>query len=101
MSPPPNAESGELKIFAQGRVLDLRPLDAVPVSLTKGAALHVPAHEETVTHAYRVDTDVLRFIATSDTLAVRLPQEPLDSPFRMWEDGRGALREFLRRTAGP
>jgi hypothetical protein len=101
MSPPPNPDSGELKIIAEGRVLDLRPLDAVPVSLIKGAALHVPAHEDTVTHAYRVDTDVLRFVATSGTLAVRLPQEPLDTPFRMWEDGRGALREFLSRSVNP
>lgn len=101
MSPRPNTDGGELKIFAEGRVLDLRPLDTVPVSLAQSAALHVPPHEDTVTHAYRVDSDVLKFIATSDTLAVQLPQESLDTPFRMWDDGRGALREFLRRTVSP
>ena len=101
MSAPPNAGSGELRIIGEGRVLDLRALDAVPVSLTKGAPLHAPAHGDTVTHAYRVDTDALRFIATSGELAVQLPQEPLDTPFRMWEDGRAALREFLRRTGDP
>jgi hypothetical protein len=101
MSPPPNPESGELRILAEGRVLDLRPLDAMPISFTRGALLHVPLHGDTVTHAYRVDTDALRFIATSGDLALRLPQEPFDTPFRMWEDGRAALREFLRRTADP
>ncbi len=101
MSPPPNPDSGDLKILAEGRVLDLRPLDSGPVSLTQKAALHVPAHEDVIVHAYRVDPDVLKFIATSGTLSIRLPQEPLDTPFRLWADGRPELQEFLRRTTSP
>ena len=101
MSPPPGPDEGELKILADGRTIDLKPLERPPTSLANGRALHVPEHNEVVYRAYRVDPSMLHFIAGSRDLSVHMPQEQLDTPFTLWEDGRGALAQFLERAAPP
>jgi hypothetical protein len=101
MSPPPDPEAGELKILADGRVIDLTPLERVPIGLSRRRELHLPEHGDVVTHAYPIDVSTLRFISTSRELAVRMPQEPLDTPFTIWEDGRSALGQFLQRSVAP
>jgi hypothetical protein len=101
MSPPPDPQAGELKILADGRAIDLMPMENVPVGLSRGRELHLPEHGDVVTHAYAVDVATLRFIATSRELAVRMPQESLDAPFAMWGDGRSALGQFLDRAVAP
>jgi len=63
--------------------------------------LHVPATADFVAHAYLVDLPLLRFMAASRVLSVRLPQEPLASPYALWRDGRAALGRFVRRPRGP
>jgi len=98
MSPPPDPQEGELKILADGRVIDLKPLENMPVGLTRRRELHMPEHGDVVAHAYPVDVATLRFIAASRELSVRMPQESLDTPFAIWEDGRSALRRFLERA---
>src|ERR1700688_2516025 len=35
MSPPPDPQAGELKILADGRVIDLMPLEQVPIGLSR------------------------------------------------------------------
>ena len=101
MSPPPGPEEGEMKILADGRTIDLKPLDRPPTSLAQRRALHVPEHGDLVYRSYRVDSATLQFIAASRDLAVRMPQEALDTPFTVWEDGRGALAQFLKRAVPP
>jgi hypothetical protein len=101
MSPVPSPNAGKLRILADGRVIDLVPLEQMPVSLSRRRELLVPQHGDVIAHAYPVDTATLRFIATSRELAVLMPQEPLDTPFQMWEDGRKALEQFVQRTSGP
>jgi hypothetical protein len=101
MSPPPGPDEGQLKIYADGRTIDLKPLERPPASLAQRRALHVPEHGDIVYHAYRVDSAMLHFIAASHDLAVRMPQEQLDTPFTLWEDGRGALAQFLERAVAP
>ncbi|HKN11380.1 MAG TPA: hypothetical protein VJ376_18150 [Pseudomonadota bacterium] len=101
MSAPPGADAGALRILADARAIDLKPLDDLPVSLSKRRELHVPGHGEVAAHAYTVDAELLRFIGTSRELAVRMPQERLDTPFALYEDGRPALLEFLNRVTGP
>jgi hypothetical protein len=101
MSPPPDLEAGELKILADGRVIDLTPLERVPIGLSRRRELHLPEHGDVVTHAYLIDVSTLRFIAASRELAVRMPQESLDTPFTVWEDGRSALGQFLQRSVAP
>jgi hypothetical protein len=101
MSPPPDLSAGELKILAEGRAIDLMPLERVPVGLSRRRELHVPAHGDVVTRAYAVDVMTLHFIAASRGLSLHMPQEALDTPFGLWEDGRGALGQFLQRLVVP
>lgn len=100
MSPPPTVEQGQLRILAQGRAFDLKPLDFMPTGLDHRRELHLPPHGDVVAHAYSVSVDTLRFIAQSETLSVKMPQESLDAPFTLWQDGRAALLEFTH-SAGP
>jgi hypothetical protein len=97
MSPPPGPEQGLLRILADGRDFELEPLAQLPISLAKRRELHMPPHAEVVAHAYPADAATLRYLASSRTLAVRLPQERLEAPFALWGDGRAALRDFLGR----
>ena len=101
MLPPPDPDAGQLLILADGRTIDLKPLERPPTSLAHARALHVPEHGDVVYRAYRVDSAMLRFIAASHELFVRMPQEPLDTPFALWEDGRSALARFLQGAAAP
>jgi hypothetical protein len=101
MSPPPDPSTGELRIYADGRTIDLQPLEEVPVGLSRRRELHVPEHGDAVTHAYAIDAPTLRFIAASRAITVRMPQEPLDVPFGLWEDGRAALGQFVRGAIAP
>jgi hypothetical protein len=71
----------------------------MPVGLSQRNELHVPDHANLIAHAYSVDPATLRFIASSRELSVQMPQEPLETPFSIWEDGRSALAEFLDRTS--
>jgi hypothetical protein len=98
MSPPPPATAGALTIIADGRSIDLQPLASLPVGLERGDLLLVPNHGAVVAHGYAVDGATLRYLAGSRSLVARLPQEPLDLPLRLWEDGRGALSAFLARA---
>jgi hypothetical protein len=101
MSPPPPETAGHLRIVADGRVIDLDPLDHLPLTVNQRQILHAPTHGDVVTHAYRVDVATLRFISTSREIFVTMPREPLDTPFKLWEDGRGALARFLENTTAP
>jgi hypothetical protein len=101
MSPPPGQEEGALRILADGRVIDLQPLDRLPVNFLQRRQLHMPKHDDVVPRGYKIDSATLSFIATSRELLVRMPQEPLPTPFTLWEDGRNALKQFLQRAAAP
>ncbi len=101
MSAPPPAQAGELRLLADGRRIELQPLPSLPISLARRRALHVPNHGEVVAHAYPVDASLLRFIANSRAISLRMPQEPLDTPFSLWQDGRPALTQFLGKAEGP
>jgi hypothetical protein len=101
MSLPPLPGEGALRIVADGRAIDLRPMERLPISLKQDRALHVPAHGDIVPRAYTVDVELLRFIAASRELSLRMPQEQLNLPFALWEDGRGALANFVRSVNAP
>ena len=100
MSGPTKPNGGELRILAEGRVIDLMPLERLPISSSQHARLHLPEHGVVAT-AYQVDPMTLRFIASSRVLAVRMPQESLDVPFGVWRDGRQALSRFMQSAAAP
>ena len=96
MLPPPDPAGGAMRIVADGRVFDFKPVDKLPVSFTQRRELHMPKHDDVVPRGYKVNAETLHFIATSEDLTLRMPQEPLDAPFKMFEDGRRALLEFLK-----
>jgi hypothetical protein len=98
MSAPPGPSEGELKILADGREIDLKPLQQPPVGLARRKQLHVPDQGAIVAHEYAIDAATLRFIAGSRELTVRMPQESYDTPFTIWEDGRAALAQFAGRA---
>lgn len=98
MSPPPPPDAGALRLLADGRVIDLKPLDRLPVSFKQSRELHVPNHGDVIPRAYKVDLALLNYIATSRVLNVRMTQESLDIPFSLRTDGRSALVQFLRRA---
>lgn len=101
MSPPPLPNEGALRILADGRTIDLQPMERLPISLKHNHALHVPAHGDIVPRAYGVDTELLKFIASSRELTLRMPQEQLNLPFALWEDGRDALGNFAHSVNAP
>jgi len=94
MSAPPNPDAGELALFADGRVIDLKPLPQPPVGILRRRAMHMPAHGDVAVHAYAIDVATLRYIAASREIQLQMPQEPLPTRFTLWEDGRSALAQF-------
>lgn len=100
MSPPPPPGAGALRILADGRTIDLQPLERVPIGLTQGRSLYVPPHGDVVPRAYAVDAALLHYIAACRNLTLRMPQEELNTPFALWQDGRDALAKFLQSISG-
>ncbi len=98
MLPPAGPDAGALRILADGRRIDLAPLERLPVDLGRRRLLHVPNHGDVTAYAYRVDGTLLRFLAGSREITIRMPREPLDAPFSLSGDGREALARFLGRA---
>jgi hypothetical protein len=98
MSAPPDANAGSLRISAEGRAIELLPLDRMPVGLPLRRELHEPDHADVIARAYRIDVTTLRFIARARDIVVFMPEEALGTPFKMWEDGRKSLEQFLQRA---
>jgi hypothetical protein len=100
MSAPPDPQAGQLEILTDGRAIHLTAMEELPISVSR-PELHAPRHAHPVIHAYRIDVATLRYIARSRELTVRLPQEELATPFKIWNDGRTALGQFVKRAAAP
>jgi hypothetical protein len=98
MSAPPDPNAGNLRILAEGRTIELAPLERLPIGLSRGRELHVPDHVDVVAHAYRIEVATLRFIAKARDIVVFMPEEPLATPFKIWEDGRRSLEQFAQRA---
>jgi hypothetical protein len=101
MLPPPDPAGGALRIIADGRVFNFKQIDRLPVNFAQRRELHMPKHDDVVPRGYKVDAETLHFIATSEDLSLRMPQEPFDAPFKLFEDGRRALLEFLKPVFAP
>jgi type IV pilus biogenesis protein CpaD/CtpE len=93
----PAESAGRLIIEADGRTLELKPLQPMPAALVRRDRVHLPADADVVSWAYDVDLATLAYIAGSQQIRARLPDEPLDSPFTLWADGSAALRAFATR----
>ncbi len=100
MLPPVDPNAGELRLLADGREIDLMPVERIPLSLSSREELRAPNHGDVVTHAYAIDLPTLRYIAASGMLTLRLPREALDTPFGLWRDGRPDLNQFVLAQGG-
>jgi hypothetical protein len=98
---PPEASAGRLLIEADGHIIDLQPLEHIPVDLSQRKDLFVPEDPQALRRAYVIDFDTMRLIAASHELTVRLPQETLAAPFTLWRDGRPALTQFVQQFGHP
>jgi hypothetical protein len=96
----PEASAGELILEVDGRSIELQPLKQLPAGLPSPKDLFVPDTTQAAMHAYTTDLETMRLIATSHTLTVRLPEEPLSGPFGLWRDGRPALAQFVKHLSG-
>jgi hypothetical protein len=93
----PPASAGRLIIEADGRMLEFKPVQPMPAALVRRDRVHLPADADVVSWAYDVDLATLAYLADSQQIRARLPDEPLDSPFALWADGRAALDAFAAR----
>jgi hypothetical protein len=100
MAPPPPESAGALRLVADGRIVDLKPLERMPIGLTQSHALHVPPHGAAIPRAYAVDAALLQYIALCHSLTLQMPQEELKTTFTLWQDGRDSLLNFLRSVGG-
>jgi len=89
-----------LQLEVDGRSIELQPLQRLPTGLPSPKDLYVPDTTEAAMRAYVTDLETMRLIATSHELTVRLPQESLGGPFKLWRDGRSALGQFLQHLSG-
>ncbi|MGC1459252.1 MAG: hypothetical protein WA825_13325 [Steroidobacteraceae bacterium] len=96
MAPPPQVGSGKLQVEADGRTIVLAALEQLPVGVVGQDGLLYPPHADVVTYAYPIDWATLRFLAQSNQILLRMPQDALDTPFGLWEDGRASLAQFVR-----
>jgi hypothetical protein len=100
MAHPPPQSAGALRIVADGRVIDLEPMERLPVSLTQSRALFVPPHGDIIPRAYAVDAALLQHIAACRSLTLYMPHEELNTVFTLFQDGRESLMSFLRSISG-
>jgi hypothetical protein len=97
---PSENNDGQLFIQADEHAIELHPLDKVPVDLSQRKELFAPEHVDVATHAYAIDLDTLRLMASSHELTLRLSKEPADGSFWLWKDGRPALTLFIKQLTG-
>jgi len=102
MSPPPDPNEGALRIFADGRAIDLKPLDKLPVNFAQRRELHVPKHDDVIPSRLQNRCRNAAFHRHQPRPSgAHCRRKQLDTPFRLWQDGRAALVEFVRRAAAP
>jgi hypothetical protein len=97
MSSLPDKSAGKLVLQADGREINLMPVNPTPAAFVNRTDLHAPRAAESLTWVYDVDLPTLLYVAESQELSLRLTDEALPVPFVIWTDGRPALREFAQR----
>jgi hypothetical protein len=100
VSSSPEDNGGKLLIEIDGRSIELQPLPRLPAGLPKPKDLYVPQTTEAAMRAYVTDLETMRRIATSHDLDLRLPQESISDPFKLWGDSRPALAQFVKQLSG-
>jgi hypothetical protein len=95
---PPKSNAGRLLVMADGRLLELLPLEQIPAELSRRDGLFAPSSRMYTRYAYRIDEEQLRQIAESQSLTAQLPEESPDTAYALWRDGRPALSQFIKQS---
>jgi hypothetical protein len=98
-----SAVSQSVELLADGRRILLRPDGVLPKDLDAKRQLLVPEASHFEEAAYSVSLDLLRYIAGSRVLVLRLGSDPQDDEeegdsYTLWTDARSDLREFTQRV---
>ena len=96
----PEPADQTLLIAADDRVIVLSadPRTAREVGIASPVA--VPTGSNATQTVYPIDIATLRFLAVARELRLTIRSGTDPRPFELWGDGRGALREYLRKIAG-
>jgi hypothetical protein len=93
-----------IELIADGRRIRLRPDAALPTDLRAKRQLLAPAASQFEEAAYPVSLELLRYIAGSRVLVLRLADDAREEDdevdsYRLWTDARSELRAFTQRVA--
>ena len=94
------ADADELLMNVDGRSIDLHPLAHLPKGLPQPKDLFVPDIRESAMRAYATDLETMRLISMSQQFSVTLPHEAPGGSFKLWQDGRPALGQFVKHLSG-
>ena len=97
----PGSNPSQLLIIADDRELTLRRADPDPAMLARRDLLFAPGGSGAQSAAYPVDEAMLRYIAFSRRLLLRLGDDTALPAYSVWADGRDALRSLLSEAAEP
>ena len=89
-----------LPLQADDRRIRLTSLGQTAREAGIGLAVHAPAGSDVPPHTYPTDLATLRYICEARHLSIVVDTqvEPLGA-FELWQDGRAALREFVRHVS--
>jgi len=96
--PAPDAQHPLLIADDRQIELHLRGHDAHEAGI--GVPVHAPPGVESTPEVYGTDLSVIRFIAESRQLTLRLEVGASTLDYELWEDRRAALRAFVRHMNG-
>jgi hypothetical protein len=99
----PSSTAMAIELIADGRRIRLRPDAALPRDLRAKRQLLAPAASHFEEAAYPVSLELLRYIAGSRVLVLRLADDTREEDeadsYQLWTDARPELRAFTQRVA--
>jgi len=82
-------QEAQIKILADGRVIDLMPLEQVHRLACRAAeTLHLPEHGDVITTLTESCADSALHCRKPRNRRAHAAKRSLDAPFAIWEDGR-------------
>jgi hypothetical protein len=99
----PSSTAMAIELIADGRRICLKPDAALPRDLRAKRQLLAPAASHFEQAAYPVSLELLRYIAGSRVLVLRLADDAREEDeadsYHLWTDARSELQAFTRRVA--
>lgn len=91
-----NLDRQELVLIADGRDVKLIPLTSIlPTEFTQSEKLWRPPVTEAATTAYRLDRQLLLFLASSAKISAFYSSSDIQLGYTIWQYDRAALQRFI------